>query len=529
MFRTGPIAPLCALLASMSPPIAAAQPGPAPPAGGGLNVGMNLTGVVDWSYEWAFTDVFKHARAWIPQVPGGDGPWHTGQEIRTTPQGWPLLEPGHAAATLMCWDIAPHFPSGTYTLTWEGQGDIHAGFGNVTVTDAAPNRLLLDVDSSAGGIYLRIDESDNADPVRNIRCTMPGFTGPHQQTFHPLFLERTAPFPVLRFMDWQATNNSPLARWSDRTTPEHASQSRPEGVAVEHMVELCNELGADPWFCMPHLADDEFVRSFAELVKETLHPGATIYVEYSNEVWNGIFEQHNHAIDAARRTGKEFWEVYCDESKRDWEIWQEVFGEERGRIVRVLASQHYNPWIAQQMAAYLDGNFDAVSCAGYFNVRDEDLGALSARPSPEAVIDSCLRELRERGVEHITAHGALADEWAERTGRDIRFLVYEGGQHLSVWGNADAPYYQAFQQAQEHPRMREPYQLVMSACKDAGCDLFMAFSSVYNHSPWGSWGHLRYQDQPLDEAVKYRALLEAQSGALFTPDEQAPQQNRRRR
>lgn len=495
-------------------PVTCAQPTPEPP----LTVGMNLAGVVDWSNEWVFTDVFKHSRAWIPQTPGGGGPWDTGVPIRTDDLAWPLLEDGQAAATLMCWDISPHYPGGTYTLTWEGSGTIHAGFGNVGVTDKQPGRMLLDVDSEHGGIYLRIDRSSDADPVRDIRCTMPGFDADDAPTFHPLFLERTAPFPVIRFMDWQATNNSPLEHWEDRTTPEHASQARPQGVALEHMVELCNELGADPWFCMPHKADDEFVRNFAALVKQTLHEDATIYVEYSNEVWNGLFEQHHYAAGIADDTGKQFWEVYCDESARDWEIWLDVFADDKDRIVRVLAGQHYNPWIAQQMAEYLDGDFDAIASGGYFSVRDEDLEAISARPTPERVIDSCLRELEERGIDLLKAHGTLALEWSARTGRDIEFLVYEGGQHLSVWGNTDAPYFEAFKAAQEHPRMREPYEKVMRAFRDAGGDLFMAFSSVSDHSQWGSWGHLRYQDQPLDEAVKYRALLDAQTGALFAPE-----------
>ena len=39
------------------------------------------------------------------------------------------------------------------------------------------------------------------------------------------------------------------------------------------MVELANTLHANPWFCMPHQADDEFVRNFARTVREQLDPG----------------------------------------------------------------------------------------------------------------------------------------------------------------------------------------------------------------------------------------------------------------
>jgi hypothetical protein len=37
-------------------------------------------------------------------------------------------------------------------------------------------------------------------------------------------------------------------------------------------VELCNVLGANPWVNMPHAADDGYVTSFANYVKNNLRP-----------------------------------------------------------------------------------------------------------------------------------------------------------------------------------------------------------------------------------------------------------------
>ncbi|MCR9216172.1 MAG: hypothetical protein NXI14_03115, partial [bacterium] len=62
-------------------------------------MGMNLAGVTDWSTAWPFVDVFKHSRGWIAQRVQGDE-WDTGERIETTAEGWPLLRPGQAAATL---------------------------------------------------------------------------------------------------------------------------------------------------------------------------------------------------------------------------------------------------------------------------------------------------------------------------------------------------------------------------------------------------------------------------------------------
>lgn len=37
---------------------------------------------------------------------------------------------------------------------------------------------------------------------------------------------------------------------------------------------------------MPHLADDDYYREFARLVKRTLRPDVKVYVEWSNEPWH---------------------------------------------------------------------------------------------------------------------------------------------------------------------------------------------------------------------------------------------------
>ena len=69
------------------------------------------------------------------------------------------------------------------------------------------------------------------------------------------------------------------------------------------MIDLCNRLQVDPWFCIPHLADDDYVRQFATMVRERLDPKLKVYVEHSNEVWNGQFAQARYAKEEGRRLG----------------------------------------------------------------------------------------------------------------------------------------------------------------------------------------------------------------------------------
>jgi hypothetical protein len=91
-------------------------------------------------------------------------------------------------------------------------------------------------------------------------------------------------------MDWADTNLSNITTWNDRRPYDHATQQSGDfknGVAPEYLIELCNELDSDAWLNMPHGADDTYVRNLATLVRDTLEPGRKVYVEWSNETWNG--------------------------------------------------------------------------------------------------------------------------------------------------------------------------------------------------------------------------------------------------
>ena len=479
----------------------------APPA-----LGMNLSSVTDWNREWVFVDVFRHSRSWIPQKAGQSQPWSTQEPLAVTDEGWPILNPGQAAATLMCRDMEGHYPNGTYTLTYEGQGDIFVGLDAKRAVQAGPNHYRFDVVPGNGGIYLRIDRSDRQDPVRNINVWMPDFEQA-ASAFHPLFIERLRPFKVIRFMDWQRTNNSRLVRWTDRTRPDDVRQSGPEGVAVEYMIDLCNESGADPWFCMPHLADDDFVRNFASLVKQRLAPQRTIYVEWSNEAWNSLFSQGRWVHEKAKSKGVADPQITADEARRDWRLWHEVFGDQADRVVRVAAGHLNNPWVIKVMLEHLDGEFDAVACAPYFGPG----GNLDAQTTTEQLLRGASRRIDEWVLPRIAKHRSMADRWRQKLGRPLLLLGYEAGQAiLPIEGfmggrRKFVSWKQAAWECQTHPMMYDLYKKLLNGCAAAGVDVVVAFNYVGKQDKWGSWGHLRYQDESLQSAPKFRALLDAVS------------------
>ena len=136
------------------------------------------------------------------------------------------------------------------------------------------------------------------------------------------------------------------------------------------MIELCNRTGSDPWFCMPHLADDEFIRNFAAMVKERLDPSRRIYIEYSNEVWNTRFPQAKYSWKKGAELNlgrKEYpWEgggmYYAQRSLEIFKIWEEVFGDHE-RFVRVLAWQTSTHWIENIVLTHQNANRQADALA----------------------------------------------------------------------------------------------------------------------------------------------------------------------
>ncbi len=467
-------------------------------------LGINLNQVTYYTPEWAFADVMKMGmEAWLSQKKN-DWTWdYADDPIPTDANGWPRPRPDQVAAMLFLRSIEGQYPAGIYTCRYEGTAKISFSYDAKQVVSSEPGEIRFRVEPSNSGILMKIQDVDPSDPVRNIRIWMPGTEG-GASDFHPKFVEALRPFGVIRFMDWQRTNSSTVTGWSDRTRPTHFTQSRKQGVAIEHMVDLCNETGADAWFCMPHLADDDYVRRFAELVRDRLHPDRKVYVEYSNEVWNSQFQQSQWAQAQAQAAGINHPRFTGRQAKRDFDIWAEVFADQADRLVRVAAGQQVSSWVVDEMTKEMGaGSFDAVSCAAYFT-------------SDETSLDALFAHLEDKIATYyapaLVKHGAIADRFTQQTGKDVLFVAYEGGQHLSVGGRNNDPREPVYAAAQNDPRMYDLYLQNLRAFEQAGGDVFLAYSFVTPWNKWGYWGHLQRQDQPAAESQKMRAMLDYVSG-----------------
>ncbi|MFM7314237.1 MAG: Calx-beta domain-containing protein, partial [Cyanobium sp.] len=280
---------------------------------------------------------------------------------------------------------------------------------------------------------------------------------------------------------------------------------------------------ADPWFNMPHQADDDFVRNMATYVRDNLEPGRKVYVEWANELWNfGFgFEASQWVKDQAAIRGLTAdpdaqWIITGQESRRDFDIWTEVFkGDTEAQLIRVAAGQAANEYIVNAIAEHMDGAFDALALAPYLTPTDEQRAGYSANTSVDQVITDTRANIAT-SVEWVTNHRRLADVWSQRLGRSIQLLAYEGGPHLD---GRNEPYQPAFLAAVKDPRMGDVYADYLRGLNEAGLDLYLdyQFTAQDVDNPFGDFGKLHRMDQSLATSYSYNALVAAADGSLWAP------------
>ena len=272
------------------------------------HVGINLAGLNYYSTQFPFADLTKNGGGWWSRDANGA---EVGK-LTMTPTGYPAaLEPGQRAHMAVAWGDTRYAP-GEYVVRWDGDGELSFPLSTVRVASRAPGRIVLDVRDTRGPLWVGIEKTNPANPVRDVRFFWPGTeANAATQPFNPEFLRRLAPFSTLRFMDWGAVNHSPLVRWADRPLPGDAVYTSERGVPVEQMIDLANTLQADPWFCIPHQADDDYVRQFATSFEYSIHAtrrgSSRVFTRvancrtYSSSAWCGM-QNHGSACSTFARS-----------------------------------------------------------------------------------------------------------------------------------------------------------------------------------------------------------------------------------
>lgn len=514
---------------------------------------FGLNGVSDWSTQHPFLDLMKTARPWIGHLPNQWGGMEFEEMLSAgvfDENGWPKRIPKEVTRleSLILTDQpseAEHL-SGRYVLTFEGQGRLTVS-GRARVIKSEPGLRVFQYTPGAGAVGIAISATDANDPIRNIRVVPEKYLELSEkgELFNPDWIERLGAVQMVRFMDWMFTNGSLIESWTQLPRENDFSYVW-RGVPLSTMIELANTLQADPWFNIPHMADDQLVRQFAETVRSDLDPKRVVYVEYSNEVWNFIFEQAVWSGRQAEKlwgeTGDGWVQYYGLRSAQIMEIWSDVYGDEADKRIKRVVAVHTG-WPELEQSILLGARattvlgyepvrmFDAYAVTGYFGGElgvPETLGAKldKAQASAEAkgrseglsrvalreyiakhqfdgVGDIAALEVKQGSLRELTQdlwpyHASVASE------HELELVMYEGGTHAAAFGAAVederlVSFLISFNYSQH---MADLYREAMAAWATLTDSPFNAFVDVANPSKWGSWGALRHLS---DDNPRWRA------------------------
>ena len=500
-------------------------------------LGMNLMPINYYTAEQPFLNIFRTSGV-SQATPNGwwthsNSTWDTGEEA------YLQLDANGYATTLTAASSDPHSPqlfnsvgvvlerglphsnagtglpyrAGQYVVLYDGQGTLSYGF-DATLVSSSPGRDVINVatPTTGGGIDLRITSTDpnhTGNYIRNIRVVKAEEEQLLQagNVFSPNFLNLMQKFHVLRLMQWLAidTKGGTLTNWSSRPHPTDAGWGSDNGVPLEVGLELCNATGADCWLNVPHQANDDYITQMAALAHTMLGASQKVYVEFSNEVWNGAYAQASYASSQ----GAALWPnagVSSFEYNRNWygmrtaqtcDIWKSVWGADGSRVVCVLAAQAANAWTATSSlqcalwtgsghAPCSNHNISVIAIAPYFGYGQPQSSWLSASDGGLSLLFQWL------DASQTAVSGWEAAYKTALAPYNLPFIAYEGGQSLEgfpTFPNGSAMV-NLLIAANRDPRMAAEYTTALNNWKANGGQMYAVFADVGSPSQYGEWGAL---------------------------------------
>ncbi|CUX81502.1 MAG: hypothetical protein HLUCCA05_04365 [Roseibaca calidilacus] len=546
-----------ALLVALLVPIAGGADGYLSPrdAGAPRWLGMNLTELRDYQPQRPFVNVARNARPWMAHRTGQWGGFEHADLRRlgaVDARGWPRFVPegASALASLMLVDLpeTAGAVAGNYRVTWTGQADAQIT-GRVGGTRRlGPNTMWFSYTPGPGHVELQLRNIDPDAPIRDIAVVHQDHVAAYEagEVFNPDWLARVDGMAVFRFMEWMNTNYTEWAEWDDRAHPEAYTYTDGAGVPLEVMIRLANDTGTEPWFTIPHLADDGLIVRMAETIRDQLDPGLRAWIEFSNETWNWSFPQANHArTQAQARWGNgDLWQEWnAMRAAQMVQIFDRVFDGQRDRLVRVLATQTGWHGLEEQLTAPSwqaespknpapPSLFDAYAITGYFSgllgndekiemtrrwlhdaraqAEDEGraqglsgdaLARFTQTRAHDILRPRLIAELRDGAISgdrrntvasfldsDLPYHKAVADRWG------LELVAYEGGTHLVGVGShmQDSELTALFMDVNYSQGMAELYTRLLEGWVRGGGGLFAHFTDIRTPGRWGSFGALRH-------------------------------------
>ena len=366
------------------------------------------------------------------------------------------------------WQVASHTPvlpketiiiqlpihapkkAGNYHTNWQLQTEKGRNFGpmNETKIDVIPTKTTPKIGMNVG----HFEETWRVSDLEDLR-------------------ELLTPFPIIRFMDWQKTNSlfaGDVNPSNYEPIGELILSSRPQpnddwryagkgawhtfaGVPLEIIVDFANQLSAQPWICIPHLATDELLDEMVSYV--LTHAQQRPIFEYSNEVWNSGFKQFYDCAELGKpivsegrlatlgvnltgfRSPAELRRAIARGRALVWQADRTKFLASRVKTIAsdisvlnksngadvIICSQYAVPWSSEFLLKVCGDLVTAVGIAPYLG------NTLKDAESEEAIFSALYDELGDPQAEEKGGAFTMA-------GRVAEHQLYAGKYNLPVWG-----------------------------------------------------------------------------------------------
>jgi hypothetical protein len=427
-------------------------------------------------------------------------------------------------------DIGYLLPSGTYNISFVGTGSLTvSGIGATTgawTTAAGEQRNQVKVTGTPGsfGNFLTLNVSNTgSQTVTAIHMYLPGVAYDTAGPFNPALLSALTPFRAIRFMEWEAIDNSTLANWSDRPASSQFGSST-YGKPYEFITGLINTTGKDGWINVPANATADFITQFAAFMAKNLDftqiaaaraaagfsTPFQLIVENANETWNTSYTAYSTFLAAANMDSTKYTGAYTGTYGPSWmssntdlmKVGQyeadglvsigntfkaafKAIGQE-SVVAPVLSGWALGAVYSDEGLSFIKTNYGTpsdyvayVALAPYFDTPDDTTtGSLSTLfPALQSDITSMSTA--------FSGFAMLGKQYG------ISIAAYEGGQSLTGTTNESIKHLAQFDE-----RMYETYTQYFNFWKTSfGTSLFMHFDlagdpglpeNIYQYGFWGS-------------------------------------------
>ncbi len=509
-----------------------------PALAGQLGVNINLA-----ERGGTFVDIVKEGYRWSFS---GDGGELTTSQVDSL--GWPKVNALFVVdyRPVAEWNGSIDDPqtyridaSGTYKCAFIGKADVRGTTGGSVqnpLYDSAANVTTFDFvipgpPAKGHGFFIieftntkRTPASPSGSGFTGFRMLRPGYALNTPKVFTDRFIAALTgiKFSSIRFMNFSMTNGCDTLyparmNWKNRKHKDDASQDRiipigkTDGGAWEYAIELCNLVKMDPWINIPISVDSEYIANAAQLFRDNLSPNLHVYVESSNEVWNGApdFDQSSYNQEEAKALKLQEHENHARRTVQIAKIFSQVFGSgSLNSKVRVVLCSHKPmlKWWVVPMLKYVSKTFGppknfiyAIACQTYFN------GSAAAGVSVDEILSNCHDDIAAQIDETGKTDTSGRVQWiklAKDSGLAGGFCSYEGGPDHGGGGTDNITNRIT---AERDPRMGSVWTYNMdTAFFKLGANLGMQFTLSSAYTRYGCWGLTDDITNP-DRNSKYKA------------------------